>query len=97
MEEFVTLKVSTYDRLQNELHEAKAEVKELRTAINSIRVFDLKDSYSNIKTLVFTDFALEQFRKLVDSYPDLKFKELDKEVMWSIAEPKEETEGGSNA
>lgn len=97
MEESVTLKVSTYDRLQNELREAKAEVKELRTAIDGIRVFGLKDSYSNRKTLVFTDFALEQFRKLVDSYPDLKFKELDKEAMWNIAEPKEETEGDSDA
>lgn len=88
MEEFVTLKVSTYDRLQNELREAKAEVKELRTAIDSIRVFELKESYGSKMELIYTDFALEQYGDLVDANPQYRFKELQKVAEWNIAEPK---------
>mgnify|MGYP000845309578 FL=1 len=96
MEELVTLRLATYDQLQMELGNLQDEVNTLRNALDSIKVFDIEDSYDSRKNLVFTDYALVQFGELVDSNPHLKFKELDRRVKWDIAEPKS-VEGDSNA
>lgn len=97
MEESVTLKLSTYDNLQMELVNLQDEVKTLIKTINSTRVFELKESYNSKKNLCFTEYALEEFRDLVDANPTLEFSKLDEMVAWGIAKPKEETEGDSDA
>lgn len=90
MEELVTLKLSTYDSLQMELGRLQDEVKALRNALDSIRVFELEDGYNGSKKLIYTDFALEQYAELVDGNPHLEFKELKKIAAWDIANPKPE-------
>ncbi len=96
MEELVTLKLSTYDQLQMELISLQDEVKTLRNALDSIRVFELEDTYNGKKELIYTDFALEQYAELVDANPHLEFKELNKMAAWDIAKPKV-AEGDSDA
>ncbi|MCK9267592.1 MAG: hypothetical protein M0P14_02635 [Alkaliphilus sp.] len=88
MDEQVILKLSTYDNLQMELIEAQDEVKRLRKTLDSIRVFELKESYGSKMELIYTDFALEQYGDLVDANPQYRFKELQKVAEWNIAEPK---------
>ena len=90
MEELVTLKLSTYDQLQMELINLQDEVKTLRNALDSIRVFELEDGYNGSKKLIYTDFALKQYAELVDGNPHLEFKELKKMAAWDIANPKPE-------
>ena len=94
MEEQVILKLSTYDNLQMELIEAQDEIKRLRDTLDSIRVFELEDTYNGKKELIYTDFALKQYAELVDGNPHLEFKELKKTAEWDIAKPKvAESEG----
>ena len=90
MEELVTLKLSTYDSLQMELGRLQDEVKALRNALDSIRVFELEDGYNGSKKLIYTDFALKQYAELVDGNPHLEFKELKKIAVWDVANPKPE-------
>lgn len=90
MEELVTLRLATYDQLQMELSNLQDEVKTLRNALDSIRVFELEDAYNGRKELIYTDFALKQYAELVDGNPHLEFKELKKMAAWDIANPKPE-------
>ena len=66
MEELVTLKLATYDSLKMELGRLQDEVKTLRNALDSIRVFELEDGYDCRKELIYTDFALKQYAELVE-------------------------------
>jgi hypothetical protein len=90
MEEVVTLKLSTYDQLLMKISNLQDEVKTLRNALDSIRVFELEDGYNGNKKLIYTDFALKQYAELVDGNPHLEFKELKKIADWDIANPKPE-------
>lgn len=93
MEELVTLKLSTYDQLRMEISNLQDEVKTLRNALDSIRVFELEDGYNGRKELIYTDFALKKYAELVDGNPHLEFKELKKIAVWDIANPKPEVVG----
>lgn len=88
MEELLTMKLSTYDQLQMKISNLQDEVKTLRNALDSIRVFELTEAYNGRRELRYTDFALEQYANMVDSNPHLEFKELTKVPEWDIAKPK---------
>ena len=86
----VIMSLNTYDQLQMELINLQDEVKTLRNALDSIRVFELTETYSGRRELRYTDFALKQYAELVDGNPHLEFKELKKIAVWDIANPKHE-------
>lgn len=81
----VIMSLDAYDKLQNELAEAKAEVEKLRDEFAGIRVFELVNAYSGAKNLAYTEFAQRQFAELVKSNPQFVFRDLDEIAVWSVA------------
>ncbi len=73
----VILPLEVYDALKEQVHDLETANKNLLEQIKEIgnrRVFELEDSYDeHFKNIILTEHAKEDFNRLINEHPELKF------------------------